>query len=373
MKVIIIGPAYPYRGGIADTNESLARAFLKNGHDVSIVTFKLQYPNLLFPGKTQLSEEEKPKQPEIIRLISSVNPINWILSAKKINKLKPDLVIIRYWLPFMSPCLGTIARLIKNQTKVLALCDNIIPHEKRLGDKLFTRYFVKPFSGFIAMSSKVQKELKVFSEKPILYIPHPINDNLGEKLSKKEARKRLDLDENGKYILFFGLIRKYKGLDLLLKSLAEKILVNQNVKLLIVGEFYDNKEDYIQIIKDLNLKDRILIIDKYIPTSEIKYWFSASDLVAQTYRSASQSGISQIAYNFEVPLLVTNVGGLPEMVIHNKLGFITSKETSDIAKYISVFYEEKKYTHFSENLKKEKKKYTWENFAGRIIEKFISF
>lgn len=372
MKVIIVGPAYPYRGGIADTNESLCRAFIANGHDASIVTFKMQYPGFLFPGKTQFSKDSEPEEPKVIRMINSINPLNWILTGKRINKLNPDLVIIRYWLPFMSPCLGTIARSLKKDIKVFALCDNIIPHEKRPGDILFTKYFVKPFDGFITMSSKVKKELDHFSNKPKIYIPHPINDNLGEKIPKEKARKHLNLDISGKYILFFGLVRKYKGLDLLLKAMAEDAVKQMNIKLLVVGEFYDSKEEYLEIINEYDLNDRVIIKDEYIPTSDIKFYFSAVDLVAQTYHSASQSGISQIAYNFEVPLLVTNIGGLPEMVIHNKLGYITSKETSDIAKYICEFYEADKFDSFSENIQKEKTKYTWNNFSKEILNLFDS-
>jgi glycosyltransferase involved in cell wall biosynthesis len=372
MRVIIIGPAYPYRGGIADTNESLARAFTKNGHDASVVTFKMQYPDFLFPGKTQLSEDLAPDQPKITRMINSINPINWILSARKIRRMHADLVIIRYWLPFMSPSLGTIARLIKKKITLLALCDNIIPHEKRPGDKLFTRYFVKPFDGFITMSSKVSDELDVFTKKKKIYIPHPINDNLGEKLAKSEARQYLNLEQDGKYVLFFGLVRKYKGLDLLFKSMSEALIKDSNIKLLVVGEFYDPIEDYERMIKEYGLQEKVIIINEYVPTSDIKYYFSASDLVAQTYHTASQSGISQIAYNFETPLLVTNVGGLPEMVEHDESGYVTSKDSKEIAAYISKFFAEEKYRHFSNTIKGEKEKYTWTSFAKTIVNKFMS-
>ncbi len=372
MKVIIVGPAYPYRGGIADTNESLCRAFIAGGHDALIVTFKIQYPGFLFPGKTQFSEDAEPEEPKVIRMINSINPLNWIITGKRINKLNPDLVIIRYWLPFMSPCLGTVARSLKKSIKVFALCDNIIPHEKRFGDILFTKYFVKPFDGFITMSSKVKEELDQFSNKPKIYIPHPINDNLGEKIPKAEARKHLNLDVSGKYILFFGLVRKYKGLDLLLKSMAEDAVKQMNIKLLVVGEFYDSKEEYQKIINENDLNDRVIIKDEYIPTSDIKYYFSAVDLVAQTYHTASQSGITQIAYNFEVPILVTDVGGLSEMVIHNELGYVTSKETSDIAKYICDIYQTDRFDTFSNNIKKEKTKYTWESFSNKVTDLFDS-
>ena len=368
MKILILGPAYPFRGGIADTNESLARALLKGGHDVKIITFTLQYPKILFPGKTQYSSDKKPSKPEIYQWINTINPINWINSAKKINELDPDIVVIRYWLPFMALSLGTIARRIQKRTLIIALCDNVIPHEKRIGDEALTRYFIKSCDTFIAMSKTVIAELNQFTDKPKIYIPHPINDNLGEKIPGPEARKYLNLNLDGRYILFFGLLRKYKGLDILLQAMSQKKFKEQKVHLIVAGEFYDSKEEYLQLMDKLEIRNNVIIVDQYISTSEIKYYFSAVDLVVQTYRTASQSGVSQIAYNFDVPMLVTDVGGLSETVIHKKAGYVSSTDPEDIAEYIADFFVHKRSEGFIKIILKEKVKFSWDSFAQKLVE-----
>ena len=368
MKIFILGPAYPYRGGIADTNESLARALQEQGHEVKIFTFKLQYPNFLFPGKTQMSEEITPTNLKIERLINSLNPLSWFLTANKINKTEVDLVIIRYWLPFLAPCLGTIARMLNKKIKVIGFCDNILPHEKRFGDYNFSKYFISACDGFITMSKTVQNELKIFSNKASICIHHPINDNLGKKIPKLEARKILNLKENGKYILFFGLVRQYKGLDLLLTAMNENILKSKDIQLIVAGEFYDDKQKYLNYISENQLSDKVILIDKFIPTEEIKNFFSAADLVAQTYHSASQSGVSQLAFNFDCPILVTNVGGLSETVPHMKVGYVVEKDEKKIALHIVDFFEKSRATSFTENIKKIKYKYSWTTFANKVVE-----
>jgi len=269
----------------------------------------------------------------------------------------------------MAPALGSIARLIKNNIKKIAITDNIVPHEKRMGDNLLTRYFTGSCDGFITLSTSVQEELKLFTDKPTTYFPHPINDNLGEKVEKSKAKAYLELDQNTNYLLFFGIIRKYKGLDLLLNALSENKLKNLNFKLLVVGEFYDDPQPYYDLIKSLNLEGRVIIINDFVPTQDIKYYFSAADLITQTYHSASQSGISQIAYNFESPMLVTNVGGLSEIIPHGKVGYVVERQPEDIADAIAEFYENERQEEFTENMKKEKKKYSWDLFS----EKMISF
>ncbi len=366
MKVFIIGPAWPYRGGIADTNESLCRALQAAGHDASLITFTMQYPGLLFPGKTQYSSDPKPTNTGIRRMVHSLNPFNWVKTAKYINKQHPDLVIIRYWLPFLSPCLGTIARFINNSIVKVALCDNIIPHEKKPGDKILTRYFLKPFDGFITLSKAVLKDLDLFTSKPKIFFPHPINDNLGEKVEKQTARKYLNLEPGGKYILFFGLVRKYKGLDLLLKAMGEEEVKNSGIRLIVAGEFYDDPEIYHNIIKEEGIEDSVIIRNEFIPAKEIKYYFSAADLITQTYHTATQSGVTQIAYHFDKPILVTRVGGLSETVLHNKTGYVTGKSPQDIAEHILDFYNNKREEEFAGNVKKEKEKYSWNTFVKEV-------
>lgn len=366
MKIIILGPAHPYRGGIADTDESFAAALSKQGHDTQIFTFSLQYPNFLFPGKTQYSGEKAPENIRITRIINSLNPLNWIKTARKINNEKPELIIIRYWLPFLAPCMGTIARIVNKKTKIIALTDNVLPHEKRPGDTLLTKYFINSCNAFIAMSKTVENEMNIFTNKPKIYIPHPINDNLGQKIDKNEARKLLKLEADTKYVLFFGLIRKYKGLDILLNAMAQPRVKQKNIKLIIAGEFYENPKEYTDLIQKLNIEDSVIIDSRFIPLAEIKNYFSAADLSAQTYRTASQSGISQIALNFELPMLVTDVGGLSEIVKNKYTGFVTSKNPEDIAQTISDIFENTDIENIINNIKEEKIKFSWDNFAHKV-------
>ncbi len=315
MKVIIVGPAYPYRGGIADTNHSLCRAFTDSGDDCKLITFSMQYPNFLFPGKNQYSEDPIPTDLRITRKINSLSPFSWFSTARFIVKSKPDLVVIRYWLPFMAPALGTIARLIKSKTKVLAMCDNVLPHENRPGDRTLTRYFISNCSGFLTLSDHVKKELQEFTKKDILSLFHPINTDLGEPISRIEARNKLELSPEGNYILFFGLVRAYKGLDVLLEALAILNKKSPSVQLIIAGEFYEDRQKYDDLISKLGLIDNVIIYDHFISQSDIPAFFSASDILAQTYYTASQSGVTQIAYHFNLPLIVSDVGGLTEICL----------------------------------------------------------
>lgn len=369
MHVIIVGPAYPYRGGIAALNERLAYEYQKQGHKVEIYTFTLQYPNFLFPGKTQYSESPAPEDLKIYRKINSCNPFNWIKIGKEIKKKNPDLVITRFWLPFMAPCLGTIERVVKRNkhTKVVSLVDNIIPHEKRIGDKIFASYFVKSTQGFVAMSRSVLEDLSLFdSKKPRVYSPHPLYDHYGLRISNQEAQNNLGLDTSCKYVLFFGFIRGYKGLDLLLDAFGNKRLRELNVKLIVAGEFYGNEEQYMKQIKDLGIEDRVELHTYFIPDDKVNNYFCAADIVAQPYRTATQSGVTQVAFHFEKSMLVTNVGGLPEIVPHGKIGYVVEPDANEIAKALIDFYENEREKEFEQNVKEKKRKYEWVN----MIEAF---
>ena len=367
MKIIIIGPAYPYRGGIADTNESLCQSLNEMGHQASIITFTVQYPDFLFPGKSQYNAEANENQFKIKRLIHSLNPVNWHRTARYINKLKPDLVIVRYWMPYFAPSMGTIVRWLDKKIVTIAMCDNVIPHEKRIGDRTLTRYFTGAFDGFITLSKTTLQELDEFTDKPKTFYPHPINKNLGNKIDRGKARKYLHLKENGNYLLFFGLIRDYKGLDLTLQAMGKPVVKDLNIHLLVVGEFYEPKDKYEKLIDELGLQDQVTIIDQFIPTTEIKYYFSAADMIIQTYKSASQSGVSQIAYNFECPILVTNTGGLSEFVQHEKTGYVSEKDPDEIADYIADYFINNRQDDFSRNMLLEKPKFSWEAFSDQII------
>jgi glycosyltransferase involved in cell wall biosynthesis len=371
LKIIIIGTAYPFKGGLASFNERLAYALQEQGHEVSIMTFTLQYPGFLFPGKTQFSDEPAPPGLSIQRKINSVNPLTWLSAGSRLKNEKADLILIKFWLPFMGPAFGTILRNAKKNknTKVISILDNVIPHEKRPGDVPFTKYFLKPIDAFISMSYEVLNDLRKFEPvKPALFSPHPVYDNYGDPISKAEARKLLNLDPDAKYILFFGYIRKYKGLDLLLEVMADERFAKENIKLIVAGEYYGDRDEYEALIDRLNIRDRLHLFTDFIPNSEVKNYFSAADAVVQPYRTATQSGISQIAYHFEKPMIVTNVGGLPEIVPDNVVGFVTPVDKQLIADAIIRFYAENKEQTFVENLKEEKKKYSWDYFTGNIFK-----
>ena len=370
-KIIIIGPAHPLRGGLASYDERLAKQFIDEGFDTTIYTFSYQYPGFLFPGTTQLSSEAAPKNIPIEIKVNSVNPFNWIAVGNELKKLQPDYIVVRYWLPFMGPCLGTILRRVKKNkhTKVICIADNIFPHEKRPGDKIFTKYFLKPVDGFITMSQKVLQDLKEYiKNKPAQFVPHPLYDNFGEIISKEEARKKLGINKDEKLILFFGFIRKYKGLDILLNAM--KILKSENnsdnLKLLIAGEFYEDEKNYAGLLSDPQIKDNLILHTSFISVSEVKYYFCAADCVVQPYRNATQSGVTPLAYHFEKPMIVTNVGGLPSLVPDKKVGLIASPNAENIAQKIIEYFKLGE-NYFLPHLREEKKKYSWKMMTDAII------
>ena len=367
---IIVGPAHPLRGGIADFNEALCSALIAEGIQTSIVSFYLQYPGFLFPGKTQTTGNQVPQTLNIQPLISSINPFSWRKAAAYIRKQRPDFVVIRYWLPFMSPALSTIARHVRKAgIRVIAITDNVIPHEKRIGDKWLTQYFVNSCDAFIAMSTTVVEDLKKFTtNKPVAFSPHPVYDIFGEKISKAAARKNLGLEMGEKVILFFGFIRTYKGLDLLLEAMADEQVRKRDVKLVVAGEFYGDQEKYRKLVAALGLTGRIIFHSSYIGKEEVKNFFCAADLVVQPYRSATQSGITQIAYHFERPMIVTDVGGLSEMVPDGKVGYVVPVNAAGIARRIVDFYSENKESFFERNAATEKERFTWKGFVNNLID-----
>jgi glycosyltransferase involved in cell wall biosynthesis len=369
-KVIIIGSAWPLRaGGLATFNERLAKQFIQEGFDTSIYTFSLQYPSFLFPGSTQLSKEPAPIGLKIKACINSINPLNWWKVGNELRNLKPDFIVVRFWMPFFGPCLGTILRIVNRNkfTQIICIADNVIPHEKRLGDKVLTKYFLSSIHRFVTMSEKVNADLKTFTQKPSINIVHPIYDNFGDMVSKVEARKHLSLPVNEKIILFFGFIRKYKGLDLLLEAMNDIRIKEANIKLLIAGEFYDNKDEYETIISKYNLSNSLYLRTQFIDNTEVKYYLGAADFVIQPYKHATQSGVTPLAYHFEKPMLVTNVGGLADLVPHLKVGVVTEPNALAIASGIIQLYELGE-IHFLKQLCEEKKKFSWDKLTAAIIE-----
>ena len=368
-KVFIIGPAFPLRGGLASFDELFCEALNKEGHQCEIISYSLQYPNFLFPGSTQYHVNgTAPKNITIHTLINSVNPLSWFKTASFIKKQKPDFIIFRFWIPFMGPALGTIARLVKKQNiKVLAITDNVIPHEKRLGDKQLASYFIKGCDAFVTMSKAVMNDLEKFTNTSHKkYLLHPLYTAFGDKIPKQEARLKLNLKQDDRVILFFGLIRKYKGLDLLIEAFS-LLKANPHNKLLIAGEFYEDKQPYFDLISKYKLEEQIMLLNQFIPNDDVKYYFSAADIVALPYRSATQSGVTQVSFHFEVPTLVTNVGGLGEIIPHNVAGYVVEPNPQAIASSLEDYFENNKEQAFTEGMKQEKQKYEWSIFVNEII------
>jgi glycosyltransferase involved in cell wall biosynthesis len=370
-SVVIIGPAHPLRGGLASFNERLARQFQYDGCKTAIYTFSLQYPNFLFPGTTQYSSEPKPNDINIEVCINSVNPFNWIKVGKQLKKLAPNIIVVRYWMPFMAPCLGTILRIAKanKKTKVICIADNIIPHEKKFYDNLFTKYFVPSIDAFVTMSEKVMIDLRKFTSKPAKQVVHPLYDNFGAAIDTEIARKNINININKKTILFFGFIRKYKGLDLLINAI--KLIKEQHpqfynsIQVVIAGEYYEAAEKYQNLIAANGLQDVVIEKTNFIPDSEVRNYLCSADVVIQPYINATQSGVTPLAYHFEKPMIVTNVGALPSNVPHGKVGLVCEPNIDSIANAIMQFFE-MPYQAFIENLKEEKKKYSWQILSNTI-------
>ncbi len=371
LKICIVGPAWPLRGGLATFDELFCRSLLQCGHDAEIVSYSLQYPSFLFPGSSQYDGETKaPEGISIHTSINSIQPLSWLSTASYIKKKKPDFIVTRFWIPFMAPALGTIHRLLKNNNiKRIAIADNVIPHEKRMGDKSLTRYFLKSSDGFITMSKSVLSQLNQFvPNKPKQFLLHPLYTSFGEALPKNEARARLNLPLTERVILFFGLVRPYKGLDLLLRSMATEGVRNLNLKLIVAGEFYEDKNTYLEQIRKLGLEKQVAIEDRFIPSEEVRYYFSACDLITLPYRNATQSGVTQVAYHFEKPVLVTDVGGLSETVPHGRCGYVVPPEPESIAEALVDFFQNQRDSSMCEEMKKEKRKFDWRIFSDGIVQ-----
>ncbi|MGA9292026.1 MAG: glycosyltransferase [Ignavibacteriaceae bacterium] len=369
MKITILSTAFPLRGGIAHFVGLLFNE-LRKDHETDIITFKRQYPSIFFPGKSQIESGDTVEKIPTSVLVDSINPLNWIKVGLKIKKESPDLLIYKYWMPFFAPCFGTISRIAKKnkKTKILVICDNVIPHESKPGDRTLTKYFFGAADFFVVLSKKVQQDLlNLMPGAKNKFLSHPVYSVFGDSVEKSTAKKHLNIYEENT-ILFFGFIRDYKGLDNLLESVAllkDKI----NLKLIVAGEFYSNEDKYKKLIEKLGIKDELFLLTDFIPTSEVKYYFSACDAVILPYKDATQSGIVQIAMNFRKPVIATNVGGLAEVIKDSKTGFIIEKENPRIlAETILKFYAEKKEEEFVVNIENELEKYSWKKFVDGILE-----
>ena len=372
MKITILGPAHPYRGGLASIMETMARVFRRRGAEVLIRTFTLQYPSLLFPGKSQTVSTPPPDDLRIVRCVNTVDPFNWLRVGRLIRRERPDFVLLKYWTPFMAPCFGTIARLARRNghTKVLCQIDNVEPHERHFVDRPFNRYFLRSVDGFIYMSEQVHRELAAYTDAPALFSPHPLFEQFGSRVDRGEACVRLGLDPAAGYALFFGLVRDYKGLDWLLDAWAKLRREGRiaDKKLIVAGEFYTSEEPYRAQIAAHGLQDDVILHNRFIPDAEVKYYFSAADCVVQPYKTATQSGVTQIAYQFCTPMIVTDVGGLAEIVPDGRVGYVCPPTVEGVAEAIERIYEPGVLERFRENCVEERKRFSWEEMCSRIEE-----
>lgn len=367
MRIVILGTAWPYRGGLAAFNERLAKQFVREGHEVEVVTFTLQYPSFLFPGKTQYSNEAAPEGLKIVREINSCNPINWLKIGKRLQKEAPDLLISCYWMAFFAPCYGVIQKVVKRngKTRCIALVHNMIPHEPSVLDKCFAPFYIKHTDGFVALSESVVRDIALLDkkQKPKTYSPHPVYDHYGEKMDKQEACVALGLDEGKRYMLFFGLVRAYKGLDLLLDAFGKVKDELKDLQLIVAGEFYEDEEKYRRQISDNGLINRVIIKNEFIADADLRKYFGAADLIVQPYKTATQSGVTQVAFHFEKPCLVTNVGGLGEIIHDSKMGYAAEPQVDAIADSLMDYYQNDRQAAFTEYLIQEKKKYEWDKMT----------
>lgn len=352
--------------------QMMARVFQRRGCEVDIKTFTVQYPRLLFPGKSQTVDTPAPGDLQIERCVNTVNPLNWIAVGRRIRRERPDFVLLKYWTPFMAPCFGAIARIARRNghTKFICQIDNVEPHEHHAVDKPFNRWFLRAVDGFVYMSEQVHNELKAYTQAPALFSPHPLFENFGDPVPRDEACHRLGLDSALRYALFFGLIRDYKGLDLLLDAWSRLRAEGktQGCRLIVAGEFYTPKEPYLKQIADNGLQEEVLLHDRFVPDEEVKNYFSAADFVVQPYRTATQSGVTQIAYQFRLPMVVTNVGGLPEIVPDGRVGYVCRPDAASVAAAVERIWQSGTLARFRENMTEERNRFSWEEMCDRIEE-----
>ena len=369
MKIVLVGPFPPFRGGISDLNVALAHHLSKR-HVVHAINFTTQYPKVLFPGKTQFKKGDHALEVDSIRCLSSINPFSWRKAANKIIDLEPDLVLFSFWLAFFAPAFSGVAKKIKKylDANIMAICHNIIPHEEHLLDTRLTKRFFCFIDSFIVLSKKVENELlNIVPGAKYKYSPHPVYNIFKNTLSKEQAKAELNIATK-KVLLFFGLIRKYKGLDILINAMEKINTELDDYTLLIVGECYENKAKYTDLIKNAGITDNVQCHYSFVPDNEVGKYFSASDVVVLPYKSASQSGIVQIAYNFDTPVIVSNVGGLPEIVDEGKTGYCVEPSSNAFAKAIKAFYDKDNINELNSNISDYKSQFSWDGIVNAIEE-----
>jgi glycosyltransferase involved in cell wall biosynthesis len=376
MRVLIVGTAYPLRGGIAHYVSLLYKTLKERGHWVHIVSFKRQYPKILFPGKSQEEAGETAIPLASDAVIDSINPLTWMKAGSVAAQYEPDLLIFKFWLPFFAPAYGVIARTAKRLTKkrgkeckVIFIADNVIPHEKRPGDTAFTKFAFKAVDYFIVQSDAVERDLKSLDPQAnFIRLEHPVYEIFGERHDRTTVRTKLGIPQDAPVILFFGYIRKYKGLDILLRAMPEMLKSLPELRLIVAGEYYGDKPEYDALISELKIPAKNLILKTdYIPNEDVAMYFSAANVSVLPYRSATQSGIVQIAYNFDMPVIATDVGGLAEIVKDGVSGLIVPEPTPEgVAKQVVRFFEQQLEPQLTEGVRQEKKKYSWNTFVEGI-------
>ncbi|HLB00603.1 MAG TPA: glycosyltransferase [Bacteroidota bacterium] len=366
MKICYLSTFYPYRGGIAQFNASLYRA-LGERHEVTAFNFTRQYPDMLFPGKSQYVQPGDIADPvETRRTLDSINPLSFFKTAAAINRLSPDLLVMKYWMSFFGPSLGAVAGRMKPPTKVVTVLDNVIAHEKRFFDVPFTKYFLRRNHGFVAMSSGVEDDLVSLAGPEVrrMRIPHPLYDHFGTKTDAAAARARLGIPPGSRVVLFFGFIRDYKGLDLLIEAIGA---LDERYALVIAGETYGSFEKYDAIIRQSPMKKSIFVFNDYIPDSRVPDFFSAADVCVLPYRSATQSGITSIAYHFDLPVIATDVGGLAEDVSGRGTGLVVHRPAAqDLADGIRKYFDSGMISVCVEQITRVKREESWSNFAEKL-------
>lgn len=371
-KIVLIGPVYPYKGGIAHYTSLMYQALSKK-YDVEMISYKMQYPKLLFKKEQKDYSNDMFKVENTQFLINTANPFNIIGVANKIKKRKPDLVIMQWWHPYFAPCYWILESVLGKKIQKMFICHNVFPHERFPMDQFLTKLVLKKGDSYIVHSKSDGEDLqKIRTDANYAYNPHPTYNAFKlRNLSKEEARKELQLQEDEKVLLFFGFVREYKGLKHLLNAMPQVKEELKDVKLLIVGTFGDNKEDYMQLICEKKIEDCVRVIDGYTPDNEVEKYFAACDLVVCPYESATQSGIVQIAYGFEKPVIVTNVGGLPDVVTDGKTGYLVEPQNpAEIANAVIDFYKNNKCNDLTKGIDEEKYKYSWERME-HVISGFL--
>ncbi len=372
-KIVLVGPMHPYRGGIAHFLETMYRGLQARGHAVEAVTFTRQYPERLFPGKTQYETGDVAHPVPARRLIDTINPATWFSAARHVAALQPDAVLFKYWMPFFAPAFGTIARRVRKRgARVIVVVDNAIPHERRPGDLALGRYFFKAVDGCIVMSEAVGRDLRRLGvEAPVRQVVHPVYDLFGEAPPQAEARATLGLPPAPPVLLFFGFIRRYKGLHVLLEAMPLILDALPEARLLVAGEFYEDEAPYRRLIAQNGLHERVLLHGEYLPNEAVPRYFAAADVVVQPYVSATQSGVAQVAFHFDKPAIVTDVGGLAEVVPHERAGLVVPPEDpAALAAAVVRFFREEMGARLAEGVRREKKKYSW-NRLYEAVESFL--